>query len=72
MSDHDLISSYEGHKERRTGKIRRACSGMHRAVDGYRTIQQSGLFNSLQHKKRYDIVTDEEGYILVKVWDTYK
>ena len=33
MSDHGLISSYEGHKERRTGKIRRAFSGMHR--DGW-------------------------------------
>ena len=29
MSDHGLISSYEGHEERRTGKIRRAFSGMH-------------------------------------------
>ena len=35
MSDHDLISFYEGHKERRTGKIRRAFSGMHRASDGW-------------------------------------
>ena len=31
MSDHGLISSYEGHKERRTGKIRGAfqrCAGL--------------------------------------------
>ena len=36
MSDHGgLISSCEGHKERRTGKIRRAFSGMHRALDGW-------------------------------------
>ena len=35
MSDHGLISSYEGHKERRTGKIRGAFSGMHRALDGW-------------------------------------
>ena len=35
MSDHGLISSYEGHKERRTGKIRGACSGIHRALDGW-------------------------------------
>ena len=28
------FSSYEGHKERRTGNIRRAFSGMHRASDG--------------------------------------
>ena len=34
MSDHGLILSYEGHKERRTGKIRGAFSGMHRALDG--------------------------------------
>ena len=35
MSDHDIIYSYEGHKERRTGKIRGAFSGMHRALDGW-------------------------------------
>ena len=35
MSDHSLIFSYEGHKERRTGKIRRAFSGMHRDLDGW-------------------------------------
>ena len=34
MSDHGQFSSYEGHKERRTGKIRRAFSRMHRALDG--------------------------------------
>ena len=34
MSDHCLISSYEGHRERRTGNIRGAFSGMHRALDG--------------------------------------
>ena len=34
MSDHGLFSSYEGHKERRTGKIRGAFSGMHRNLDG--------------------------------------
>ena len=33
MSDHGLISSYEGLKERRTSKIRGAFSGMHRALD---------------------------------------
>ena len=26
--------------------------------------------NSLDHKERYDIITDEEWYILVEVWDT--
>ena len=35
MSDHGLISSYEGHKERRTGKIHGAFSGMHRALGGW-------------------------------------
>ena len=36
MYDHGgLISSYEGHKQRRTGKIRGAFSGMHRALDGW-------------------------------------
>ena len=35
MSDHDLRSSNDGHKERRTGKIRRDFSTMHRALDGW-------------------------------------
>ena len=35
MSDHGHFSSYEGHKERRTGKIRGAFSSMHRALDGW-------------------------------------
>ena len=35
MSDHGLFSSYEGHKERRTGKIRGAFSRMQRALDGW-------------------------------------
>ena len=35
MSDHGNFSSYEGHKERRTGKIRGAFSKMHRALDGW-------------------------------------
>ena len=35
MSDHAHFSSYEGHKERRTGKIRGAFSRMHRALDGW-------------------------------------
>ena len=33
MFDHGLISSYEGHKEGRTGKIRGALSAMHRVLD---------------------------------------
>ena len=35
MSDHGHFSSYEGHKERRMGKIREAFSRMHRALDGW-------------------------------------
>ena len=35
MSDHGNFSSYEGHKERRTGKIRGAFSGMHKALDDW-------------------------------------
>ena len=35
MSDHGQFSSYEGHKERRTGKIRGVFSRMHRALDGW-------------------------------------
>ena len=34
-SDHGHFSSYEGHRERRTGKIREAFSRMHRALDGW-------------------------------------
>ena len=35
MSNHGPFSSYEGHKERRTGKIRGTFSRMHRAFDGW-------------------------------------
>ena len=36
MSDHGRhFSSYEGHKERRTGNIRGDFSRMHRALDGW-------------------------------------
>ena len=35
MSDHGHFSSYEGHKERRTGKIRGAFSRMHRVLYGW-------------------------------------
>ena len=33
MSDHGLISSYEGHKERRTGKFMGIVLGMLKALD---------------------------------------
>ena len=35
MTDLGHFSSYEGHKEQRTGKIRGASSRMHRALDGW-------------------------------------
>ena len=35
MYDHGHLSSYEGHEEQRTGKIRGAFSRMHRALDGW-------------------------------------
>ena len=35
MSDHGHFSSYEDHKERRTGKIRGTSSRMHRALDDW-------------------------------------
>ena len=35
MSDHGHFFSYEGHKERRTGKIRGAFPRMHRALAGW-------------------------------------
>ena len=34
-SDHDLFCFYEGHKERRTGRIRGAFARMHRALVGW-------------------------------------
>ena len=35
MSGHGHFSSYEGHKERRTGNIRGTVLRMHRALDGW-------------------------------------
>ena len=35
MSDHGHFSSYEGHKERRTGKNCGSFSRIHRALDGW-------------------------------------
>ena len=35
MSDHGHFSSYEGHRERRMGKIRGAFLRMHKALDGW-------------------------------------
>ena len=39
MSDHGHFCSYEGHKERRTGKIPGAFSRMHRALDGWMLVR---------------------------------
>ena len=54
MSDHGLISSYEGHKERRTGKIREAFSGMHRGLDGWMLARAPAPpAQGLHHGPRY-------------------
>ena len=55
MSDHGYFSSYEGHKERRTDKIRGAFSRMHRALDSWMLAHASaspaqGLHH---HRPRY-------------------
>ena len=39
MSDHGHFSSYEGHKERRTGKIRGAFPMMHRPLDDWMLVR---------------------------------
>ena len=39
MSDHGLISSYEGHKVRRTDKVRGAFSRMHRVLEGWMLVR---------------------------------
>ena len=39
MSDHGHFSSYEGHKEQPTGKIRGAFTRMHRALDGLMLVR---------------------------------
>ena len=54
-SDYDHFSSYEGHKERRTGKIRRTFSKMPRSLDGWMLARASaspaaGLHH---HRPRY-------------------
>ena len=57
MSDHGNFSSYEGHKERRMGKIRGAFSRMRRALDGW--MQARALASPAQglhhHGLRYFI-----------------
>ena len=47
MSDHGHFSSYyEGHKERRTGKIRGAFSKMHRALGRLDAGSRAGFTSS--------------------------
>ena len=60
MSDHGHFSSYEGHKERRAGKIRGAFSRMHRALDGWMLARApaspaQGLHH---HRPRYFIFSN--------------
>ena len=50
MSDHGHFSSYEGHKERRTGIICGAFSRMHRALDGWMMARApTSLAQGLHH-----------------------
>ena len=54
MSDHGHSSSYEGQKERRTGKIRGAFSRMHRALDGWMLARApASPAQGLHHGPRY-------------------
>ena len=46
MSDHGHFCSYEGRKERRTGKIHGAFSRMHRALDGLDAGSRAGFTSS--------------------------
>ena len=46
MSDHGNFSSYEGHKEGRTGKNRGAFSGMHRAFERMGAGSRAGFTSS--------------------------
>ena len=43
MSDHGHFSSYEGHRERRMGKIRGAFLRMHKALDGWMLARAPAL-----------------------------
>ena len=43
MFDHGNFPSYEGHKKRRTGKIRGAFSRMHRALDAWMLARAPAL-----------------------------
>ena len=54
MSDHGHFSSYEGHKERRTGKTPGAFSKMHMALDGWMLARAPvSPTQGLHHEPRY-------------------
>ena len=57
MSDHGNFSSYEGHKERQTGKIRGTFSRVHRALDGWMLARAPATLGQglllLHHGPRY-------------------
>ena len=55
MSDHGHLSSYEGHKERRTGKIRGVSPKIHRALDAWMLAraQASPTQDLHRHGPRY-------------------
>ena len=54
MSDHGHFSSYEGHKERRTGKIRGVFATMHRALDGW-MLARARLLHQLKVSTTMDL-----------------
>ena len=68
MSDYGLFSSCEGHKERRTGKIRGAFSRMHRALDGWMLARAPTLPAQRLHHHGRGIPwskRDTAGYVLI-------
>ena len=55
MSDHGNFSSYEGHKEGRTGKNRGAFSGMHRAFGRMDAGSRAGFIHQLKASTTMDL-----------------
>ena len=56
MSDHGNFSSYEGHKDRQTGKIRGTFPRVHRALDGWMLARAPATLGQgllLHHGPRY-------------------
>ena len=66
MSDHGHFSSYEGHKERRTGKILEFFLRMYRALDGWMLARApTSPAQDLHHRgPRYFIFS----YFFCDVW----